>query len=77
MKKVKGDPNQWWMKGKLYVRTGEKRLPKHGEHYELNGFAYWCLGFYFEQKLTDVYILKPYIPWYKKLWRKRGEGNGD
>lgn len=71
MKKVKGNNVQGWTRGKVFVRTGQKRSPKYGEFYELNGLAYWCLRFYYEENLKDVYILKPYIPWYKKLFVKR------
>ena len=71
MKKVKGNNVQKWTRGKVFIRTGQKRSPNYGEFYEFNGLAYWCLGFYYGQHLTDVYILKPYIPWYKKLFVKR------
>jgi len=70
MKKVKGNNVQRWTRGKIFIRTGEKRTPKYGELYEFNGFAYRCLSFYYEENLTDVYILKLYTPWYKKLFVK-------
>ena len=75
-KKIKGNDIQEQMRDKLFVRTGEIRTPKVGDIYEahFDGLAYesedWGVDF-----LPDAarHILKPYIPWWRKLFRSEGE----
>ncbi len=73
MKKIKGHNCFKRTRNKTFIRTGETRPPRIGDIFEIpnSDLAIECKEVDYPVTMSR-HILKPYVPWYKKLFR-RGE----